>query len=186
MMSFSDERVDHRHANTVQTTGHLVTLAAELAAGMQHREHHFCSRLTLVLTLSIRIDRNAAPIVVDTTTAVGQQCHHDAIAEAGHGLVDGVVDHFPDEVMETLQTGGTDVHTRALAYRVEPLQDLNVFGAIAGSGLLLGSHALPRKFSVELAMKSAASDWGRNGEATTNRMPVIVPAGCNGVGFIDR
>ena len=45
---------------------------------------------------------------------------------AGHRLVDGVVDDLPDQVVEPLQTGGADVHARALAHRVEALEHLDV------------------------------------------------------------
>ena len=42
-----------------------------------------------------------------------QQGDVDAGAEAGHRLVDGVVDDLPDEVVQTGETGGADVHARA-------------------------------------------------------------------------
>ena len=53
-------------------------------------------------------------------------------AVAGHCLVYCVVDHFPDEVMQTSKTGGTDVHAWAFANRVETFKNLDVFRAISG------------------------------------------------------
>ena len=53
-------------------------------------------------------------------------------AIASHGLVYCVVDHFPDEVVQTSKTGRTDVHAWAFANRVETLKNLDVFRAIGG------------------------------------------------------
>ena len=130
------ERVDHADAHAVQTAGHLVALAAELAAGVQHGEHDLGRALALVRAGGVRIDRNAATVVVDAAAAVGQQRDADAGAEARHRLVDGVVDDLPDEVVETGQTGGSDVHAGAFADRVETLQDLDVLGAVVGCWLV--------------------------------------------------
>ena len=44
------ERVDHADADTMQTTGHLVAVATELAAGMQHGEHNLGRTFALVRT----------------------------------------------------------------------------------------------------------------------------------------
>jgi len=56
------QRVHDRHADAVQTTGDLVALAAELAAGVQHREHDFGRGLVGIF--GVRIGRNS-PAVVD-------------------------------------------------------------------------------------------------------------------------
>ena len=130
------ERVDDADTDAVQTAGDLVALAAELAAGMQHGEHDLGRVLALVRTGRVRVDRNAASVVVDAATAVGQQRDRDAGAEAGHRLVDGVVDDLPDEVVQTRQTGGADVHSRPFADRIETLQNLDVFGAVVGCWLV--------------------------------------------------
>ena len=149
-ISRSDERVDDADADAVQTAGHLVAVAAELAAGVEHGEHDLGRALALVRTGRVRVDRDAAAVVVDPAAAVGEQRDADAGAVARHRLVDGVVDDLPDQVVETGQTGGADVHARPLADRVETLEDLDVLGAVVG-GWLLGNwrgvgvgHAVPR------------------------------------------
>ena len=65
----------------------------------------------------VRVDRDAAAVVVDPAAAVGQQRDDDAGAEAGHRLVDRVVDDLPDEVVETGEAGRADVHARAACGR---------------------------------------------------------------------
>ena len=97
--------IDDRDTHAVQAAGDLVALATELAAGMQHGEYHLSCTLALVFARRIGIDGNAAPVVVDTTATIGEQGDGDLVAMPGHGFVDGVVDDFPDQVMETLEAG---------------------------------------------------------------------------------
>ena len=135
------ERVHHGDAHAVQAAGDLVAVAAELAAGVQDRQHDLGRALALVRTGGIRVDRNTATVVLDTTAAIGLEGDHDAGAEPRHRLVHRVVDDLPDEVVETRQTGGPDVHSGPFADRIEPFQDLDVFGAVIGTRLLgVASH----------------------------------------------
>ena len=70
------QRVDDGDADAVEAARDLVALAAELAARVEHREHDLGRGLVRVLR--VRIDRDAAAVVDDTTAAVGQQRHVDA------------------------------------------------------------------------------------------------------------
>ena len=52
---------------------------------------------------------------------------------AGQRLVDGVVDHLVDHVVQARAVVGVaDIHARALAHRIEPLQHLDAVGAVFG------------------------------------------------------
>jgi len=67
---------------------------------------------------------------------------------AGQHLVDGVVDHLVDHVMQARAVIGiADVHAGALAHRLEALQHLDAIGAvIVGRGYLpggLSAHSGP-------------------------------------------
>ena len=68
----------------------------------------------------------------------------DLVAEAGHGLVDRVVDDLVHEVVQAAGAGGADVHPRALADGLEALEDLDVAGVVAG--LMLGRSVLAVRF----------------------------------------
>jgi hypothetical protein len=57
-----------------------------------------------------------------------------------HRLVHGVVHDLPDQVMETLEAGGPDVHARPLTDRVETLKDLDVLRVVVG--FACGSRSL--------------------------------------------
>ena len=77
---------------------------------------------------------DAAAVVLDPDRAVGLQGEHDPVAVAGQRLVDGVVDDLPDQVVQAALAGGTDVHARPLADRLETLEDLDRGGVVLPVG----------------------------------------------------
>ena len=81
--------------------------------------------------LSIGMPR---PLSETRTLPSGMDDDIDAVAEAGHRLVDGVIDDFVDEVMEAALVGGADVHAGAAADSLQPFEDLDI-----GSGVLVRS-----------------------------------------------
>ena len=91
------ERVDDRSADAVQAAGNLVDAAAELAAGVERGEHGLdAGEARLLMT----VDGDAAAVVDDADAAVLVDRDLDAVAEAGHRLVDGVVDDLVDQVVQ--------------------------------------------------------------------------------------
>ena len=124
------EGIDDADADPVQSAGDLVAIATKLSAGVQHGKHDLCGALAFVAAGWVRIDGDATPVVVDPTPAVGLQRDDDAIGEPGHRFVDCVVDDLPNEVVQTGQPGGTDVHPGTLAHRIETLENLDVLGAV--------------------------------------------------------
>ena len=45
-------------------------------------------------------------------------------------FIDGVIDDFPDEVVQPLAVDAADVHRRPLADRLQPFEDGDVFGGV--------------------------------------------------------
>ena len=121
------QRVDDRDADAVQAAGDLVAAAAELAAGVQHGQHDLDRGLALALDVA---HRDAAAVVGDPDAAVGEQGDLDPVAVPGQRLVDRVVDHLGDQVVQAALTGRADVHARALADRLEALEHLDVAGVV--------------------------------------------------------
>src|SRR6185436_16143260 len=122
------QRVDDRDADAVQSARHLVAAAvAELAAGVEHGEDHLEGRPALLLH---RRNRDAATVVDDGDRVVGMDRDVDLRGVAGQGLVDGVVDHLVDEVMQTAHAGRPDVHAGALADGLETLEDGDVLSVV--------------------------------------------------------
>ncbi len=139
------ERVDDRGADAVQAAGGDVRAAAELAAGVQLGEDHLDAGQP---GLGLLVDRDAAAVVVDLDRAVGVQGDLDAVGRAGQRLVDAVVDDLPHAVHEAAGVGRADVHARALAHRLEALQDQQVPGVVGvvdggSSGGWRGWHGAP-------------------------------------------
>ncbi len=120
------EGVDDRHAHTVEPAGDLVALTAELAAGVQDREHGLGRRLAL----GHLVGGDAPAVVADLTAAVGQEGHVDAGAVARHRLVHRVVDDLVDEVVQAAGTGAADVHPGPLADGLQAFQDGDVLGGV--------------------------------------------------------
>jgi hypothetical protein len=81
----------------------------------------------------VHVGRNAAAIVGDGHRSVGIERYGDAVCMSGERLVDGVVDNLIDHVMQAgAVIGVADVHSRALAHRIEAFQNLDRFGAVFG------------------------------------------------------
>ena len=123
----------------MQATGHLVAAAAELAAGVQLGEHELDRGLALG---RVDVGGDAAAVVGDPHAAVGQQRDVDGVGVAGERLVDRVVDDLPDEVVQAALTGRADVHARALADRLETLEDRDRAGVVVRPGRRAGEVGL--------------------------------------------
>jgi hypothetical protein len=84
----------------------------------------------LVLRL-VQVYRDAAAVVDDPDAAVLEHRDQNRVAVAGECLIDRVVDHLVDEVVETARTGGTDVHSRTFSHRLETLEHLDLICSVA-------------------------------------------------------
>ena len=126
------QRIHDRHADAVQAAGNLVAVVVELAAGVQHGEDHLGRRDAFFL---VDVDRNAATVVGDRAGAVFVQGDDHLVGVAGEGLVDRVVHHFEDHVV---QAGAVvhvaDVHTRTLAHGFQTTQDGDLAGVVGLGG----------------------------------------------------
>jgi hypothetical protein len=129
----------------VQTAGGVVGATAELPAGVQLGEDDLDAREP---GAGLDVDRDAAAVVVDLGRPVRVQRHLDAVGDALQGLVDAVVDDLPQAVHQAAGVGGPDVHARALAHGLQPLEDEEVGGVVgvvgdgallAGSGVVAGA-----------------------------------------------
>ena len=126
------ERIDDRHADPVKPARNLVRIilggVLELSAGVElghddlGRRHAFAG---------VDAGRDSAAIVLHADRAVGVQGDHDPVAMAGQRLVDRIVRDFEHHVVEARPVVGVaDVHSRALAHRIEALEDLDALGVV--------------------------------------------------------
>ena len=112
----------------MQAARDLVAVAAELAARVQDGQDDLDGRLAAL----VHVDRDAAAVVDDRDAVVLVDRHVDVVAVAGERLIDGVVDDLVDEMVQTALARAADVHARAHADGLEPLEDLDLLGAVVG------------------------------------------------------
>ena len=115
--------VDDGDTNAVQAARNLIGRVIELTAGVQDR-HDDLERRDLFNR--VLVDGDAAPVVDDRDGVVGVDRHLDLGAETGHGLVDGVVNDLPHQVMQTAGARRADIHARALTNGLETFENLNL------------------------------------------------------------
>ena len=112
----------------MQPAGDLVGVLVEFPAGVQLGHDDFGRRDAFAL---VDVGRNAAAVIVDRGRAVSVEGHLDLVAVAGQSLVDGVVDHLIDHVVEARAVVGVaDIHAGPLAHGIEALQNLDGLGAV--------------------------------------------------------
>jgi len=154
------ERVDALGADAVETAGHLVGAFVELAAGVQVGQHEL-ERGDLLLR--VHRDGDATAVVLDGQRSVRMDLDLDAPTIAGEGLVDRVVDDFVHAVVQAGLVRIADVHTGALADRLQSLQALDVgravfflAGVLAAVRAFLGifAHVLGNKMGVETRLEA--------------------------------
>ena len=115
--------VDDGDAHAVQSARDLVGRVIELTAGVQDR-HDDLERRDLFDRMLV--DGDAAPVVDDRDGVVSVDRHLNLGAETGHGLVDGVVNDLPHQVMKTAGARRANVHARALTNGLETFENLNL------------------------------------------------------------
>ncbi len=118
------EGIDDRHAHAVKPAGDLVARFVELAAGVELGHDHFQGAHFFD---RVRVDRDAAAVVEHDDGVVLLERDVDLVAMAGQRLVDRVVHHFVDEVVQAVRAGRPDIHAGTLADMLQSLQYLYVF-----------------------------------------------------------
>ena len=95
----------------METTRGLIASLAKLTTGMENGENDFNSRDSH----SVLADWHAPAVVCNCQAAILVDGHIDAVAETRKGLIDGIINDFPDQVMQPCPIGRSDIHPWALA-----------------------------------------------------------------------
>ena len=162
--------VDHAAADAVEAAGHLISAAAELAAGVQDGIHHLQGGLP---RLGLYIHRDAPAVVRNPDGVVLQNLHGDVVAVARQGLVDGVVHNLVHQMVQARGRRGADIHARALTHGFQPLQHLDLRRAVLVGGLggvhliqfaAFFCHDVPplRSSNLESAFTAETARWPRD------------------------
>ena len=123
--------VDDRDAHAVQAARDLVALAAELPAGVQHREHDLGGGLARVL--GVLVDRDAAAVVGDPAAAVGQEVTSMRVQKPAIASSTALSTTSQMRWCRPRGTGRTDVHPGSDPDGFEALENRDVAGAVRSS-----------------------------------------------------
>ena len=119
----------------MEAAGDFVAAAAEFSAGVEVAHDDFEG---FAFFDGVGADGDAAAVIGDGGGAVGVDVDPDVFGIAGHGFVDGVVDDFPDQVVQAAGGGVADVHAWAKAHGFEALEGLNRFGVVFSGDFKIG------------------------------------------------
>ena len=119
-------------AHAMQTAGHLVATAAELAAGVEHGVHHFQSGFS---RLGLNVHGDTAAIIHHGDGVAFVDGHGNFRAVARQSLVDGVVYDLVYQMVETGGGSGADIHTGTLPDGFQAFQHLDLRCVILVGGV---------------------------------------------------
>ena len=156
-VDFGDEQrrecVHARNTHTVQTARNLVTALVELAARMEHGEHDFECGLAL---LFVEVGRDASAVILDCDRVVFVDRNVDVGTVSCQRLVDRVVHHLVNQVVQTFFSDVADIHGRTLPDSFQTFEDLDV-----GGGILLFLLLYLFFFSTHIDLKYIVQIYGK-------------------------
>src|SRR6187200_570593 len=83
----------------------------------------------------MRVDGDAAAVVTDSDPVAGAELYLDAGGVTRDRLVHRIVENLGDQVVETAFVRAPDIHAGAAANRLQPFQNLDIFGGVVVTGL---------------------------------------------------
>ena len=114
--------IDNTGPHPVKASGELVSVSAELTPGVKDgKDHGDSGKAGLVLNAH----RDPAAIVSDPDNIPGEDLHLHMGAVPRHDLVNGIVYNFVNQMMKSLGTGRTDIHTGPFSNSLQAFQHLN-------------------------------------------------------------
>ncbi len=125
------ESVDAAYADAVKAAGDFVVGSVELAAGVELGEHHLNRRHPLAVGRIHHVDGNAAAVVDNGDGVVDVDGDVDLLGISGQRLVDGIVDHLIDQVVQAHLAGRANVHGGTQADCLKAFEDPDIFAGIA-------------------------------------------------------
>ena len=126
---------------------------AELAARMEHGEHDFECGLALFF---VEVGRDASAVILDCDRVVFVDRNVDVGTVSCQRLVDRVIHHLVNQVVQTFFSDVADIHGRTLPDRFQTFEDLDV-----GGGILLFLLLYLFSFSTHIDLKYIVQIYGK-------------------------
>ena len=121
------ERIYDGCAYTVQSSGYLVSPAAEFSAGMKNGKHYLNRRDSRLMIDSYGY---SSSVIHNSHGIIFVYSHIYGIAKACQCFIHGIIDNLIYKMMQASACSRADIHTGTLSYRLETLQNLNLVSAI--------------------------------------------------------
>ena len=80
----------------------------------------------------MQVNRDPPAVVDHSYAIVDVDRNLDLVAESRQGLIDGVIHHLIDQMMQSSFRGVSDIHSGSLSDRFQTLEDFNIVGLIIG------------------------------------------------------
>jgi len=113
----------------VEAAGNLIGAGIELAAGVEAGHDHLHRGQVFA---RVQVHGNAPAVVFYGDAVIRMDGDLDFVAMPAHGLVDGVVHHFINQVVEAFGAGIADIHGRPFPHGLQALEDLDFVGVVLG------------------------------------------------------
>ncbi len=111
----------------MKTTRNLVAAFAKFAAGVKLGQNSFQGRN---FGLFMDFHGNASAIIRNFNFTFGQQAHSNIITKTGHGFINAIVHHFPNQMMQAFGGSITNIHTWSFSHRFQAFQNRDLFGRV--------------------------------------------------------
>ena len=98
--------------HAMETTRNLISILVKLTSRMKHSQNYFKGRLLL---LWVHVGWNSSTIVLNSDGIVFIDCNSNGIAMSCESFIDGIIDYFPDQVVQAFDSYIPDVHGRTLS-----------------------------------------------------------------------
>ena len=121
------KRVGNRRTYAVQTARDGIVFVIEFTARVQNCKYKF-NRGDFLLRVNVHGDTSA--VIRNADNVVGENLYINRITVAVENFVHTVVDDFPKDMVKSLDSRSADIHTGSFSYRIESLDDVNVFCAV--------------------------------------------------------
>ena len=111
----------------MESTGDGIAASAKLASSVEHSKNDLDCGPTLC---RVHIDGNPSPVVHNPQPTVFENRDVNSVAVAGESLIHRVVHDLVNQVVQSTRACRTDVHSGALAHRLETFKYLDVSGTV--------------------------------------------------------
>jgi hypothetical protein len=75
-------------------------------------------------------DGDPSPVVLDLYASIFEKRDFYVFTDARDRLIDTVINHFRDQMVQTGFAGRSDIHSRSFPYGFEPFQDLDILSSV--------------------------------------------------------